>query len=394
MAASYASRSCTLAIVVAFVLMQVAESVEHVQENGCDDDPAFRDAQGFSCHDWAERKAALGGDSPCSSKPGYSQADLEAVRSACSATCRSASGGCIDGPLGALAAVMFVIMLVGLFPCFLLTMKMCCESDETPFEGRVFLPPSAASENTECTWGVVVRRAGQAEPDWAPSDELHVNIGWITRGGKTTYPDWMPLFQAAISEQDYNLLIGRIKEYREKNTISRLQETCGRTCCLFPWGMVSRWFFLKKKETMTRELDNISKDFGARVEFYSDTKRTGDGRKYHAFDQFGKICKYFYSHGPNGGGAWKPCWPPTGYNIILRAPGSFDLRGVWPGAKESSPGADHVQQPQTNQMMMPSIPPPPYTPAPDGSVSLYHVQPLPNQMMMPPVPQLAQYGAG
>ena len=337
MAASFASQSCTLAIVVAFVLMQVAESVEHVQENGCDDDPAFRDAQGFSCHDWAERKAALVGDSPCSSKPGYSQADLEAVRSACSATCSSASGGCItdDHPLG--AGVIFVVMLavVGFSSFFKFTTSMCY--DENPFEGRVFLPPS----------------------DRAPSDELHVNIGWITRGGQgTTYPDWMPLFQAAISEQDYNLLIGRIKEYREKNTISRLQETCGRTCCLFPWGMVSRWFFLKKKETMTRELDNISKDFGARVEFCSSSKRTDHGHKCHAFDQFGKICMDLfrdpYRRDPTQQSfILKPSWPPRGYNIILRAPGSFDLRGVWPGAKEVAPGADHVQQPQTNQMMMP-----------------------------------------
>ena len=26
----------------------------------------------------------------------------------------------------------------------------------------------------------------------------------------------------------------------------------------------------------------------------------------------------------------KPCWPPLGYNIILKAPTSFDMRSVWP----------------------------------------------------------------
>ena len=68
------------------------------------------------------------------------------------------------------------------------------------FMGRVFLPPH-------------------------PNNELHINIGWnVTDGQK--FPEWLPIFQEAITQQEYDALISKIKEYLAKNAINHCLPTC------------------------------------------------------------------------------------------------------------------------------------------------------------------------
>jgi hypothetical protein len=192
-------------------------------------------------------------------------------------------------------------------------------SVDRTFMGRVFLPP-------------------------APSAELHVNIGWNTVGNQA-YPEWMPLFGEAISKPDYESLIAKIKTHLEANAIPMWQVACGMcpptclvggACCLY-----------LKASAITKELGKIGDEFnGARVELYQATHPSGFGN-LQAFDQYGQPLMKEFGRSEHRAGCMKPCWPPLGYNIILKAPRSFDLRSVWPGVSQS---AANVQIPAPMSM--------------------------------------------
>ncbi|KAL1510311.1 hypothetical protein AB1Y20_006631 [Prymnesium parvum] len=67
------------------------------------------------------------------------------------------------------------------------------------YMGRVFLPP-------------------------APSAELHINFGWNVQNGQL-YPEWVPIFEEAISKKDYDALVSKIRDYLDKNAINELLPT-------------------------------------------------------------------------------------------------------------------------------------------------------------------------
>ena len=175
--------------------------------------------------------------------------------------------------------------------------------------GRVFLPP-------------------------APSAELHVNIGWNTAGNQE-YPEWMPLFGEAISKANYDRLIAKIKAHLEANAIPMWLVCCGCGVCPVP-GLCCLYM---KASSITKELQKISDEFdGARVELFQATSPSG----LQAYDQYGQPPMKMFGGNKHHAGTMKPAWPPLGYNIILKAPKSFDLRSVWPGASQ---GAANLQIP-------------------------------------------------
>jgi hypothetical protein len=192
-------------------------------------------------------------------------------------------------------------------------------SIDRTFMGRVFLPP-------------------------APSKELHINVGWNTVGNQA-FPEWMPLFGEAISKDDYDKLIAKIKEHLDANSIPMWQVYCG---IMPPTGMIGGICYLYwKASAITKELRKIGDEFnGARVELYQATYPTGFG-DLQAYDQWGQAPMKAFGESHQV----KPCWPPLGYNIILKAPTSFDLRSVWPGVSQ---GAANVQIPVPMSMQTPA----------------------------------------
>jgi hypothetical protein len=187
------------------------------------------------------------------------------------------------------------------------------------FMGRVFLPP-------------------------APSAELHVNIGWNTVGNQA-YPEWMPLFGEAISKADYDRMIAKIKAHLDANAIPMWQVACGMcppTCIVG-----GACYLYIKASAITKELQKISEEFdGARVELCQTSYPTGFGN-LQAYDQYGQPPMHMFGRSEHSAGMMKPCWPPNGYNVILKAPRTFDLRSVWPGVSQ---GAANVQIPAPMSM--------------------------------------------
>ncbi len=144
----------------------------------------------------------------------------------------------------------------------------------------------------------------------------------------------MPLFGEAISKADYESLIAKIKAHIEANAIPMWQVACGMCppTCLVGGAC----YVYLKASAITRDLGKIGEEFdGARVELFQATYPTGFGNQ-QAYDQYGQPLMKMFGGSKSRAGQMKPCWPPLGYSIILKAPRSFDLRNVWPGVSQSA----------------------------------------------------------
>ena len=103
----------------------------------------------------------------------------------------------------------------------------------------------------------------------------------------------------------------------------------------------NRYLFVKASK-ITSDLKHIADEFaGARVELFQITTPTALTPDAMGFDQFGQPAQSMFGQTEHSAGQLKPCWPPLGYNIILKAPKSFDLRASWP--KTSTTGGIMMQ---------------------------------------------------
>lgn len=193
-------------------------------------------------------------------------------------------------------------------------------SADKTFMGRVFLPP-------------------------APSAELHINIGFNTVGNQA-YPEWMPIFKEAISKKDYDRMIGKIKAYLDENAMPMY--CVSLACCCFPIGLP---YLYVKTGNITSGLQQIGNEFnGARVELCQMSTPTGLTADMMAFDQYGQAPMTMFGGSDRRAGEMKPCWPPLGYNIILKTPQSFNLRNAWPKFANLGPGLGNI--PMQQMMLM------------------------------------------
>jgi hypothetical protein len=172
------------------------------------------------------------------------------------------------------------------------------------FMGRVFLPPESA--------------------------ELHINIGWNERGGQK-YAEWMPVFQEAISQKDYEALVSKLKDYFETNAINPFLPRCAMATLTCGVGCLICGYMAVKASSITRDLKEIAAEFsGARIELVQMTTPTALTADAMGFDQYGQPPQQVFGEGKHSAGQMKPCWPPLGWNIILKAPETSDLRSLWP----------------------------------------------------------------
>merc|ERR1719491_1124413 len=120
------------------------------------------------------------------------------------------------------------------------------------------------------------------------------------------------------------------------------------SCCCCCVGCCICGYIAHSASKITRNLEIIGDEFaGARVALVQATFPTALTADAMAFDQYGQSPQSKFRKG----GEMKPCWPPLGYNIILKAPTTFDLQRVWP--KSLSTGG---MLPTVGQTHMPVVP--------------------------------------
>ena len=196
------------------------------------------------------------------------------------------------------------------------------------FMGRVFLPP-------------------------APSAELHINIGWNVRNGQR-YAEWMPVFQEAISQKDYEELVSKLKDYLETNAINPYLPICAQMTCVCGVGCCICGYLYVTASSITRDLKKIAEEYpGARVELFQMTTPTALTADAMGFDQYGQPPQQVFGAGEHSAGEMKPCWPPLGYNIILKATQTSDLRSVWPKSLATGSMLPVVMQVSMDRVLLP-----------------------------------------
>lgn len=170
------------------------------------------------------------------------------------------------------------------------------------FMGRVFLPP-------------------------APSNELYINIGWSMRD-QQIWPEWMPIFESMISKKDYDEMIGEMKTLMDDKSIHPALKYAARTpcfcVCLCP-------IVIPMALDITKSMKTIGDMYnGADVKLVRATRPTANTEDMQGWDQYGKPCENAF--GENA--CMLSCWPPLGYNIVLKAPQEapqgVDIRSTWP----------------------------------------------------------------
>ena len=150
----------------------------------------------------------------------------------------------------------------------------------------------------------------------APSQELYINIGWNWVNGQM-YPEWMPIFEEAISKEEYDTLIGKIKSYLDENNLDPSLRSCGYRsagcCCI---GVCILCHLSSQTNRITNDVKKISEEnAGACVAYVQNPTPTALTAEAMGVDQSGLPMII---------------WPPLGFNIILKAPATFDMRSVWP----------------------------------------------------------------
>jgi hypothetical protein len=172
------------------------------------------------------------------------------------------------------------------------------------YMGRVFLPP-------------------------APSQDLHVNIGLLLEGNQN-FPKWMPVFEHAISEKDYDEMVGKMKALLAEKYMSEFDLSMRTLSVLFCLG-IGCLFYKCKEDGIKDSLKGIAAEYGLDI---IEVGNTGCRYISHKKDDVNGIG--FDQHGiplsllSEKGSRQIPAWPPMGFNIILKGTPELDLRSSWP----------------------------------------------------------------
>jgi hypothetical protein len=201
-----------------------------------------------------------------------------------------------------------------------------------PARGRVFLPPASLPQ------------------------ELHVNIGHFMKGLQA-YHEYESFMEHAISKDDYDEMMGKVKAFMEANACHTAWEmlfSCTTMCglCCFTYAYV----YMYKYGKVTKGLQQIVGEYaGASLKLYKVPVDMPQNPDAMGFDSTGAPPTAIFGRDEDGyGGYSMPCWPPTGYHIVLKAPGEGkDLRAAWPkfsmGGGEFAQSGGHRVVEQSNE---------------------------------------------
>jgi hypothetical protein len=171
--------------------------------------------------------------------------------------------------------------------------------------------------------------------------ELHVNIGLMSKGFQT-YPEWEPFMEHAISKDDYDEMMGKIKAIFDEGAVdARLHlYACMTSLCLI--GIVPYAYLCIKENRIIKGVEAIVGGYRGVVgaKFFSRWEEVGMTPDAMGLDSKGDAC---IADVPVRGGEGErvnlPAWPPPGMSIILKAPGAGkDLRATWPKNKAQATG--------------------------------------------------------
>jgi hypothetical protein len=177
-----------------------------------------------------------------------------------------------------------------------------------PARGRVFLPPASLPQ------------------------ELHVNIGLMSKGFQA-YPDWEPFMEHAISKDDYDEMMGKIKAIFEEGAVDARLVGCACMTSLCLIGIIPYAYLMMKENRVIKGVEAIVGGYRGIVgaKFFSRWEEVGMTPDAMGFDSTGHTCIADVPVTGGEGRENRPAWPPPGMNIILEAPGAGkDLRATWP----------------------------------------------------------------
>lgn len=188
----------------------------------------------------------------------------------------------------------------------------------------------------------IMGRIFLAPRDRGANDELYFNIGFNMTGGQK-YPDWVPALEPVIPQKRHDEIMGKIKDYLDKNSIPANLPTIALClsavpCCCCAGCCICGCYIPSKAKSITKNLQMIGLDYGVRVEVVERTDPTAQTDDAMAFDQYGRALQAMVGGSKHHAGQMKPVWPPLGYNVIMQVPANVDLRSSWgKGAAEAKP---------------------------------------------------------
>jgi len=177
-----------------------------------------------------------------------------------------------------------------------------------PVRGRVFLPPASLPQ------------------------ELHVNVGVMGKGIQA-YPEWETFMEHAISKDDYDEMMGRVKAIFEEGAVDWRLHCCAWLTFVCVIGTVPCAYLMIKQNRIIKGVEAVVGDYRGVVgaKFFSRWEEVGMTPDVMGFDSKGDPCIADVKVRGGEGRVNMPAWPPPGMSIILKAPGAGkDLRATWP----------------------------------------------------------------
>ena len=180
--------------------------------------------------------------------------------------------------------------------------------------------------------GLIILAPGDKQPDGAT--ELWINIGWNAKTkGAQKVPDWIPALEPVVSKEAYDRLMERIVSHIQANGINPCLGMCA--WMTIPWGALVMIGLKNKEDRLNNQLRDIVSEAGLGGASPPELKMTqmatpqGNTPSAMGFDQYGSPVMGNFGGGEHRASYSAPTWPPLGYNIIVRVPGTT-LRDQWP----------------------------------------------------------------
>ncbi len=182
--------------------------------------------------------------------------------------------------------------------------------------------------------GLIILAPGDKQPDGAT--ELWINIGWNAKTkGAQKVPDWIPALEPVVSKEAYDRLMERIVSHIQANGINPWLGMCAMMTMGCGIGCLVMIGLKIKVDSLNNQLRDIVSEAGLGGASPPELKMTqmatpqGNTPSAMGFDQYGSPVMGNFGGGEHRASYSAPTWPPLGYNIIVRVPGTT-LRDQWP----------------------------------------------------------------
>jgi len=158
------------------------------------------------------------------------------------------------------------------------------------------------------------------------------------------WPEWLPIFEPSISKISYDTMISKMKAHMDEKSMDARLILCSVYFFLCG-GCLACFSIISRAKDIKKNLKNIGDEYnGAKVELSQMCTPTALTEEAQGWDQYGNPCQKAFNVNKHRSET-KSCWPPLGYNIILKAPEGVDIRSAWPKGPRGVPLAAPLVMP-------------------------------------------------